>query len=106
MLAHLFRPRWTPKRLAHWETIRTKGKAHFIFWNGVVFFGSFMFLVTTAFQLIRWWWLYGTLLPSLTVYLMIQAIVWPIGGYLYGRGMWYFTERSYHAHRQGYPPPE
>jgi len=52
-----------------------------------------MFVIMTTFNYIRH-------TDSLGLYLIINAIIWPIGGYIWGIWMWAVSERAYKKYMQ------
>ena len=75
-----------PEALAKWEKVRARGKARFILVSGVLSYGLPMFIVMT-FLVHR-----SDLSPR---FIGISAILWAIGGALFGTIMWYVLERQY-----------
>ena len=100
MFYRLFRISWTPNRLCWWEKTRIQGKRHFVLWRGVIFWGGFMFVFMQLWQYVFWYYRYHSAPPAMGAYLLISAIVYPIGGWWWGNIIWAMTERSYQAHRQ------
>lgn len=91
-----------PKALKRWETIRQKGKMRFILENGVLMWGVPMFVVMTFLvnpqkdrQEHK-----GSLI-------LISAVIWAIGGLLFGWTVWTISEKRYQkflAAQQVEPP--
>jgi hypothetical protein len=77
--------------LRTWEATRARGKWNFILGKGVLTWGGSMFVVM------------GVILPALshspTAFtprgLLINALLWPIGGFLWGAIVWWLLERKY-----------
>jgi len=86
MLEKFFK--FTPKSAAKWEKNRSKGRTHFVWFRGVLGWGLPMFVIMTAFNLRR-------APSSLTLTLIVNAIIWPIGGYIWGAWMWAASEKAY-----------
>jgi len=80
-----------PEALAKWEIARAKGKAHYILVGGVLSYGLPMFIAMTFFVH------RDELSPK---YIGISAVLWLIGGALFGTIMWYFCERQYRKVKQ------
>ena len=81
-----------PEALAKWEKVRARGKARFILVSGVLSYGLPMFIVMT-FLVHR-----SDLSPG---FIGISAILWAVGGALFGTIMWYVLERQYRKATQG-----
>jgi hypothetical protein len=75
-----------PEALARWENVRTKGKAHFVLVRGVLTYGLPMFIAMTFFVH------RNDLSPK---FIGISAVLWLIGGALFGAIMWHLSERHY-----------
>ena len=88
--------RCTPKSAAKWEKNRSKGKSHFVWRYGVLGWGLCMFVVMTVLNYIRH-------PDSLAQTLIINAIIWPIGGYVWGVWMWAISERAYKKYAEQKP---
>ncbi len=78
-----------PKELKKWEITRQKGKAKFILLNGVLAWGLPMFIVMTFFLNRR----PDQMLSLTTVF--VSAIIWALGGALFGWMAWTWAERRY-----------
>ena len=81
-----------PEVLAKWETILAKGKTRYILVSGVLSYGLPMFIVMT-FLLHR-----DDLSPG---FIGMSAILWALGGALFGVIMWHVLERQYRKATQG-----
>ncbi|MGY1424505.1 hypothetical protein [Lysobacter sp. A289] len=76
-----------PEQLEKWKETRQKGMLRFVLVNGVLAYGLIMFIVMT-FVVHR---------DKLSVnFVWISAIVWSIGGALFGVLMWIINERKFH----------
>jgi hypothetical protein len=86
---------WTPEKLRQWETIRTQGKRQFVVRRGIFWFGGFMFVFMTAWM--SAFMLRGSrsVMVDLLVLLLINAIIWPIAGFMWGLWTWSLAERAY-----------
>ena len=78
-----------PNDIKKWETTRKKGKAKFILTNGVLSWGLPMFFVMT-FVVNRP--AHGATPPSMV---MISAVIWALGGALFGTVIWTMSEKKY-----------
>lgn len=92
--------RWTPEKLRQWETIRMHGKRQFVVQRGIFWYGGFMFVFMTA-------WMSAVMLRGsrsvvvdLLVLLLINAIIWPIAGFLWGLWTWSAAERAYERYQR------
>jgi hypothetical protein len=83
-----FNPSNSSKR-EHWQRLQSKGKKNFVLRAGVMQFGGFMFVVTTALDLIH-----KSPLPRRPIdYIVLVAanlLIWSTAGYCFGLGMWAF----------------
>ena len=83
------------KNIKAWEATRAKGKWHFILIKGVLIWGGLMFLGMGL--------LYPYLRHSTRAFtlhmLAINAVVYLIGGFVFGALVWLLAERNY-AKRQ------
>ncbi|MGY0798829.1 hypothetical protein ACW7G0_07235 [Lysobacter sp. A286] len=76
-----------PEQLEKWKETRQKGMLRFVLVNGVLAYGLIMFIVMT-FVVHR---------DKLSVnFVWISAMVWSIGGALFGVLMWIINERKFH----------
>lgn len=78
-----------PKQLKKWEVTRQKGKGRFILLNGVVSWGIPMFVLMT-FVLNR-----GPEIKRTPSMILISALIWILGGVMFGGVTWFFAERKY-----------
>lgn len=75
-----------PEQIEKWKEIRAKGMLRFVLLSGVLSYGLAMFVVMT-FVVNR---------DKLsTSFIGISAIVWAIGGALFGLIMWFVQERQF-----------
>jgi len=81
-----------PEALAKWERTRANGAMRYILVQGVASYGLPMFIAMTFF-LHR-----NDLSPR---FIGISAIIWALGGALFGALMWYVLERQYRKAKQG-----
>jgi len=86
----LFRHKWTEKDFLRWEVERERGPVHWILRNGIMGWGTSMFLMMTAFSL----WFHGKETLSREELTRTMGI-WLVGGLLWGLAMWLVCERSY-----------
>lgn len=78
-----------PKDLQRWEKTRQRGKWKFILFNGVLCWGAPMFFVMT-FVLNR-----GGDKAATPGLIAISALIWTLGGMLFGLTIWTISERRY-----------
>lgn len=78
-----------PKDLQRWEQTRQRGKLKFMLFNGVLCWGMPMFAVMT-FVLNR-----GGDKPPTPALIAISALIWTLGGLLFGFSIWTLSERRY-----------
>ena len=80
---------FSPKRTERLQTIRAKGRKHYIFYSGILGYGMPVFLLTTL-----WWWYdeYGWHFPHqrgrLYGRILIALILWFAVGYWLGARKW------------------
>lgn len=88
--------KWNINRSARWKKVRLKGKTHFIWFRGVFGWGLCMFLFSTTFYYIQ---RLGFSLPTSENFpyniLIINVVICPIAGYIWGAWTWSLTEKSY-----------
>lgn len=86
---------WSAERLKRWQTIRAKGREHYIWFHGVLLWGGFMFCFSLAMFQQR---LYGHVLSTegnLPFRIGLSLMVWIFVGYLYGKSRWQQNEWEY-----------
>ena len=100
MLKKLFD--WTPRDVADWEKIRSKGLLRFVLGYGLVLFGGIMFIVLggTA-TLIRWNTAQAT---SLISELIIIAVICLSGGLVNSLVTWVVEEKLYQKYKDAQNP--
>jgi hypothetical protein len=90
---------WSPERLAEWEKVRSQGMRHFVWTQGVLGWGGFMFLLSMAvFQYAH----FGNVLSTEGNWLariLFAAFIWSFVGHLYGRSLWRRNEQEYAEQR-------
>jgi hypothetical protein len=86
-----------------WQKTRDKGKKRFVLRVGVLQWGGFMFLVTTAQYAIR-----KPQLPRRMIDYVVEAainlLIWPIAGYFFGTRIWDFYETYFGEYNRQSPP--
>jgi hypothetical protein len=75
---------------AKWLKARAHGKRNFVLLRGVLGWGGFMFLFMAAFS-----YIFNRAFFDLRLLLIVEAVVWPIGGYFYGLWLWNLMESKY-----------
>jgi hypothetical protein len=88
-----------PKDLKKWEVTRQQGKAKYILLTGVLSWGLPMFVVMTFVVNRR---RDETLSTGMIVF---SAIMWAVGGALFGWSMWSISEKRYRKYLATRPPP-
>jgi hypothetical protein len=81
---------WTEKQHRRWETERKDGPFLWILRNGVMTWGTSMFVMMTIFRA----WFYGKHTVSRDE-LIGSAGLYAIAGALFGLVLWVWSERSY-----------
>lgn len=86
---------WDDRSLARWEEARARGRSRFVWINGVLMFGGFMFLIMFLMKLL----FDGTFFPEdglePAVAIPVNLVVWALAGYAWGAWMWWIMDRSY-----------
>ena len=102
MLKKLFD--WTPRDVADWEKIRSKGLLRFVLGYGLGLFGGIMFIVLggTA-TLIRWNTAQAT---SLISELIIIAVICLSGGLVNSLVTWVVEEKLYQKYKEIHKPED
>jgi uncharacterized membrane protein len=100
MLKKLFD--WTPRDVADWEKIRSKGLLRFILVYGLALFGGIMFIVLGgAATLIRW---NTAQTASLISELVIIAMICLSGGLVNSLVTWVVEEKLYQKYKEAQNP--
>jgi thiol:disulfide interchange protein len=100
MLKKLFD--WTPRDVADWEKIRSKGLLRFVLGYGLVLFGGIMFIVLGATAtLIRW---NRAQAASLISELVIIAVICLSGGLVNSLVTWAVEEKLYQKYKEIHNP--
>lgn len=80
-----------PAALAQWQKTRALGKRRFVLVSGVLSWGVPMFFVMT--------FVIGE--PEIRpLMIAISALIWLLGGALFGATLWVITERQYRKARE------
>lgn len=86
----------SPKQLAKWQTVRAKGKQHFVIYHGVLGWGLWMFIVMTLFAHLQQVNYVMSALTSLSISIvLINLVLWAFGGWLFGLWVWHASEKAY-----------
>ena len=80
----------TPAQVSRWERTRKKGRARYVLVNGMLCWGGFMTVGMTAIQR-----LLHPEIFDIVRNLKVNAMVFVIGGVLFGLWTWHTTERAY-----------
>ena len=100
MLKKLFD--WTPRDVADWEKIRSKGLLRFVLGYGLALFGGIMFIVLGgAATLIRW---NRAQAASLISELVIIAVICLLGGLVNSLVTWVVEEKLYQKYKEIHNP--
>lgn len=88
--------KWNSAKASKWEKVRSRGKRHFVLIRGVLGWGLVMFLFMTVFSHFQ---KTGFKAPSfddisITI-IVINAVIWPIAGFVWGACTWSITDKSY-----------
>jgi preprotein translocase subunit YajC len=83
-----------PKDLEAWEKTREMGRTKYILFHGVLFWGVPMFAIMTFFVNNR------PDRPLTQGMILVSALVWALGGALFGFLTWYINERRYQKHAE------
>jgi hypothetical protein len=86
----LFEPHpLSPRQTERLQTIRAKGRKHYIFYRGILAYGMPVFLLTTLWA---WYDDYGWHIPrqrgNLYAHVLVRLIIWSAAGYIWGARMW------------------
>ena len=86
----------TPKQLEKWAETRVKGKTHYIWFQGVLKWGGVMFVFMTLFMLSQQPAIEGVSRQVIPIAIVIiNALVWPVAGYIYGVLNWSSSEKLF-----------
>ena len=85
---------WTPSDIAAWEKIRQPGWWHFVLWYGLLFFGTFLFIVTGGITLINWFRTSSSF-SGLLFQLAVDAAVCLMSGSVTGLLTWWLEDGIY-----------
>ena len=85
---------WTPSDVAAWEKFRQPGWWHFVWSYGVLFFGTFLLIITGALTLINWLRAQAGL-DSLFFQLAVDAAVCLVSGWITGLLTWWLEDSIY-----------
>jgi hypothetical protein len=77
------------KWIQRWEKQRAGGRGRFILLTGLLGYGLPMFIVMTFFVNRR-------VLNARSI--LVGAVLWPVGGLVFGALMWWASERRYAKH--------
>lgn len=83
-----------PKDLEAWGKTREMGRTKYILFHGVLFWGVPMFAIMTFFINNR------PDRPLTQGMILVSALVWALGGALFGVTTWYINERRYHKYAE------
>ena len=86
----IFKIQWTEERIRLWRANQEIGRDRWVITHGVMGWGTTMFFVRTAVSLIS-----GETEGQLRQHLIIDMIIWPIAGFVWGMLVWAWTEHSY-----------
>jgi hypothetical protein len=85
----------TPARAEKWQKTREKGKSRYVFLFGVLWWGGFMTIFMSFFQYLtrpeKFDWIQN---------LLINLVVYMIGGFLFGVCTWSMAEKQYLKFRE------
>jgi len=100
MLKKLFD--WTPRDVADWEKIRSKGLLRFILGYGLALFGGLLFIALGgAATLIRW---HTAQTSSLISELIVIALICLLGGLVNSLVTWVVEEKLYQKYKETQNP--
>ena len=101
MLKKLFD--WTPRDIADWEKIRSRGLLRFVLVYGLALFGGLLFLLLGgAATLIRW---HKAQTDNLISELIVIALICLLGGLVNSLVTWFAEEKLYQKYKET-PNPE
>ena len=82
--------KFSEHKARQWSVSREAGKIKWVLANGVMGWGSFMFMFMTVWALFT----HGQDFVSRQE-IITNLIIWPIAGFFYGCWMWYVSEKAY-----------
>lgn len=82
-----------------WEEIRAKGKKHYIWNYGVLRWGFSMFIAMTIAQSINLS-VANLTLKKVLVIILVNLILFPIGGYFFALLTWRSCEKKFNKNKQ------
>ena len=103
MQKHFFN--WTPRDVAYWEKLRSKGMGRFVLWYGLGATGGGLFLVFGLITFFLWYRQYsGAYNTSASLFilfgqLLFVAIVCLVAGVINGVITWLVEERQCRKHK-------
>jgi hypothetical protein len=80
----------SPTQRERWRQLKAKGKKRFILRRGVMGFGGLMFVVMTISEFVR---KKPSIWPEYVFVVILNLLIWPLGGYVWGLWMWHFYEK-------------
>jgi len=98
MLKKLFE--WTPRDVADWEKIRSRGLRRFVLHYGMLLFGGILFVLLGGAVIL--FALDKTHVASLLPQLVVIALICAAGGLLNSLLTWTVEERMYRKYKQKY----
>jgi len=88
--------KWNERNQEKWLTTRIRGKSHFVWVRGVLAYGGIMFVFFTIFQHIMASKYEGVNVADASIsIILINAVIWTVGGYMWGTGAWNLSERKF-----------
>ena len=86
------------KAIARWERVRARGRLRYVLMHGVLFWGLPMLLAMTGVTYVQQYgWAWPSAETERILLMLVNLIIWPIGGYLFGAAMWSVLEGAYRA---------
>jgi hypothetical protein len=90
--------RWDEKSIARWERTRARGQGRYVLYTGVLGWGLSMFVVMTVLSYLQ---RYGPVPPTADsgqiALVLLNLVIWPLVGSLFGIVMWLTAEASYRS---------
>jgi hypothetical protein len=78
-----------------WRQMKARGKKSFILRVGVIRYGGFMFVVMTTLDLLRDKPSFPVGVGYYVVFILINLLVWTLGGSAFGLWMWRSYEKRF-----------